>query len=133
MFCYTCKKQKESSDFHRDKSRKRGFDFRCKDCIKEYNNDRRRKDPERYRLRDREYNLRNKHKRNEYSRIYNQKNKYKIRTHYLVGQALKEGLIVKMSCEICKETNTEAHHDDYGKPLTIRWLCRWHHRLATHK
>ena len=27
-------------------------------------------------------------------------------------------------CEICgTETNVQAHHDDYGQPLDVRWLC----------
>lgn len=33
------------------------------------------------------------------------------------------------ACEVCGRTrNVDAHHDDYAKPLDVRWLCRSHHR-----
>ena len=30
-------------------------------------------------------------------------------------------------CEVCGELEADRHHDDYDKPLDIRWLCRPHH------
>src|ERR1700681_4210592 len=30
-------------------------------------------------------------------------------------------------CEICEAFPTEAHHDNYDKPLEVRWLCKVHH------
>jgi hypothetical protein len=44
---------------------------------------------------------------------------------------LKRGLIVKNPC-YCGETNSQAHHSDYSKPLEVVWLCRKHH-LEVHK
>lgn len=47
-----------------------------------------------------------------------------------VGNALKYGKLVKYPCEECGKVETvEAHHDDYEKPLDIRWLCKHHHNL----
>ncbi len=43
--------------------------------------------------------------------------------------AVKRGLVVKESCKICGELKTEAHHNDYSKPLDVIWLCRRHHHL----
>lgn len=48
--------------------------------------------------------------------------------HVAVKAALKLGLIGKQVCERCgTDEYVSAHHDDYSKPLSIRWLCKWHH------
>lgn len=46
---------------------------------------------------------------------------------------LKRGKIERKPCEIegCQE-KPQMHHDDYSKPLEVRWLCRKHH-LLIHK
>lgn len=41
--------------------------------------------------------------------------------------AIRQGVIVPQPCEVCGATNAEAHHDDYSKPLNVRWLCKPHH------
>lgn len=40
---------------------------------------------------------------------------------------LRDKHIERKPCEICGE-KAEAHHDDYNKPLEVRWLCFKHHR-----
>lgn len=42
-------------------------------------------------------------------------------------QAVRTGRLVRGPCEKCGEAKTEGHHDDYSKPLEIRWLCKKHH------
>lgn len=39
----------------------------------------------------------------------------------------KRGKLVPEPCEVCGE-KAEKHHDDYSKPLGVRWLCPTHHR-----
>lgn len=45
-----------------------------------------------------------------------------------IQQKIQRGKIARGSCEVCGATPAEAHHDDYSKPLDVRWLCRPHHR-----
>lgn len=40
---------------------------------------------------------------------------------------VKRGKVVKLPCEICGSERSEAHHEDYDKPLEVVWLCREHH------
>lgn len=42
--------------------------------------------------------------------------------------ALKRGLVIQMPCEVCGAPDADGHHDDYDKPMQVRWLCRLHHR-----
>lgn len=45
---------------------------------------------------------------------------------------LRDNHIERKPCEVCGNVDSEAHHDDYSKPLEVRWLCFKHHR-AWHK
>jgi hypothetical protein len=44
-----------------------------------------------------------------------------------VHRALEAGRLVKQPCEVCGDAKVHAHHDDYSKPLDVRWLCLRHH------
>lgn len=48
----------------------------------------------------------------------------RYRAHLLVERAKRRGEISPGPCEICGKRRTEAHHDDYRFPLSVRWLCR---------
>ncbi len=53
----------------------------------------------------------------------------------LTEKAIKRGRLVPQPCESCGATGrmadgrnkVQAHHDDYNKPLEVRWLCQEHH------
>lgn len=49
------------------------------------------------------------------------------RAMLLVQSAIYHGTLIRQPCELCGK-QAEAHHDDYSKPLEVRWLCRSHHR-----
>lgn len=49
----------------------------------------------------------------------------------ITQKAIRKGILVHLPCETCGyfslSHRNEAHHDDYNKPLEVRWLCRKHH------
>ena len=45
----------------------------------------------------------------------------------LVNRAITRGDLVRGDCERCGVPEAQAHHDDYSRPLDIRWLCRTCH------
>jgi len=58
---------------------------------------------------------------------WQQRNKHKRTAHGMVRRAIKTGRLTRQPCEMCGATSTQAHHDDYSKPLDVRWLCVKHH------
>jgi hypothetical protein len=67
--------------------------------------------------------------------LYAQANRQKRRAREAVKYALRTGRLVKGPCEAgtdCRGRVT-AHHDDYSKPLDVRWLCDGHHGLEHRK
>lgn len=54
------------------------------------------------------------------------------RAHKRVYSAVRAGRLERPDrCEGCRlEKRLHAHHDDYSKPLKVRWLCGSCHRLA---
>lgn len=44
-----------------------------------------------------------------------------------VSNAIRDGHLLKQPCEVCGHPVVQAHHDDYSKPLDVRWLCVQHH------
>jgi hypothetical protein len=55
----------------------------------------------------------------------------KIAANIMVSNAIRNGKLIRLSCEVCG-VKAQAHHDDYTKPLEVRWLCVKHHR-AVHR
>ena len=50
------------------------------------------------------------------------------RAQTAVGNALRDGRLFRGPCETCGSTDDiHGHHDDYSKPLDVRWLCALHH------
>lgn len=102
-----------------------------------------RRDPEKVRAADKARYQRDKAKRraamdayakanpekvNANKRAWIERNPEKRTAHNKVAYALRVGKLVRQPCEKCGSTHrVHAHHDDYSKPLEVRWLCPKHH------
>jgi len=67
---------------------------------------------------------------------WKRQNPEKVAAHKMVAGALKGGHIVNPGkCSACGKIGNylDAHHDDYKKPLDIRWLCISCHRKEHNK
>ena len=51
----------------------------------------------------------------------------KRQARIITSNAIRTKKLIRNVCEVCGEANTEAHHEDYTRPLEVQWLCRRHH------
>ena len=65
-------------------------------------------------------------------RRYRQANPEKHAAHLAMRNAIRRGQLIKSRCEVCGIERVEGHHDDYSRPLDVRWLCKRHH-IDAHK
>jgi hypothetical protein len=99
---------------------------KCKACAKKDVSNNRARNIQYYRQYDRE---RGNRQSPEYAKEYREKYPQKYKAKTMVNNAIRDGKLFKEPCEVCGRTNlVHAHHDDYAKPLNIRWLCAAHHK-----
>lgn len=92
----------------------------CKECVKSRMRKQRRDDPrvlERERARGRQF---------DESKMVKYRTPAVRRAHSAVARAVRAGRLSRPSvCTECgSEGRVEAAHEDYSRPLDIRWLCR---------
>src|SRR5690606_23859393 len=58
---------------------------------------------------------------------WRRQNGEKYQAHLAVQRALSNEELARGVCEVCGSPDVDAHHDDYSRPLEVRWLCRQHH------
>lgn len=144
--CTKCEEIKPKSEFYADKRHGDGLCSWCKACHRADGLERKRLNREEDIRCRRAYNAAHRKERRESSKKYRTENKEKIaewqrdyrekmslatKAYREVQKALKSGELTQGACEGCdSKAGTDAHHDDYSKPLKVRWLCRpCHQRL----
>ncbi len=102
--------------------------FKTKEEYNEWFREYRERNREKMRAYYREYN-REWRKENGYhnEKKWNKKNPEKVYAQNLLQRAVKLGHIKKLPCEVCGNPKSVGHHDNYYKPLKVRWLCHVHH------
>lgn len=127
--CIKCDTTKPVSEFYKSMLRVKRNVGECRDCTisrVQANN----KKPHRlaYFTTD-EFKRKTIKKFHKYNKMY--PNRRRVREEVI--NAVKRGELVRPAkCEQCDSSeNIEAHHDDYNKPLSVRWLCSkchgfWH-------
>lgn len=122
--CLKCKIRKPNKEYHfRDKPR--GIlRERCKACIKEYQSSPRimeikRISQAKYSKTKKGRATEQRHSPKRWARV---KSLQRDRVYAQVRYKLK-----KQPCSVCGNERSQAHHDDYSKPLDVVWLCSKHH------
>lgn len=124
--CFKCGAEKPLTEFYKHPAMADGRVNKCKECNKKYVRENRSDKVEYYREYDRE---RGNRQDASYLSDYRAEYPNKYAAHAMVGTAIKSGKLEKKPCELCGTSNAvHAHHDDYLKPLDVRWLCASHHR-----
>jgi hypothetical protein len=139
--CFKCNIVKPLSEFYKHPQMADGRLGKCKECTKKDTSKREAmlskvpewKEKELARHREKSSRARacgkvsSREICNKGQRAWYQRNKEKKYAHGCVSNALKSGKLTRQPCEVCNEPRVQAHHDDYSKPLDVKWLCVKHH------
>ena len=127
--CFKCLTVKDLTEFYKHPKMSDGRLNKCKECNKVDVRKNRSDNIDYYRAYDRE---RGNRQDSSYCLKYRNENPAKYRCHMIVSNAKRDGHLIEKPCEMCKsDKSVHAHHDDYSKPLDVRWLCSichsdWH-------
>ena len=130
--CFKCGLVKPLNEFYKHTQMSDGHVNKCKECNKK--DVREHRVNPKYREKVLKYD-RERFKKPErkklvlkYQRERRKKYPEKDRARRLINYQIRKGVLKPKVCEICGSKKTEAHHEDYYKPLEIRWLCFKCHR-----
>lgn len=129
--CFKCNEEKNIDNFYKHKKMADGYLNKCKDCArKDVIEHRKNNDSIREYDRWRYYNDPNKRASIiEHTQNWINKNPEARKAHIILGNAVRDKKIIKQPCEVCGSTyRIHGHHDDYNKPLEVKWLCAKHHQ-----
>ena len=136
--CFNCHRELHLSNFYKHSGMADGHLNKCKECVIAYQKERlqwngdyvREYDRTRDRSPDRvaarkayAKSERGKQRQAAGSKAWLERHKDKRTAHVAVGNAVRDGRLLKQPCESCGSPYVQAHHDDYSKPLDVRWLC----------
>lgn len=125
--CKDCGRRRTLTMFYAHTMMADGHLNSCKDCHKAAVRARHARDPEKRRQYDRERGR--DPKRIEATtarkRAWARKNPERRRAHSAVAYAVRTGKLERpATCSACGGGGRiHAHHDDYSKPLDVRWMC----------
>lgn len=144
--CFKCSTKKPTTEFYKHRAMGDGYMGKCKECTKRDVRENRNANIEEWREYDRERaslphrvaqrkeiaerwkrDPQLKKRRKELSKSWQERNTIKRAAHIITGNAIRDGKLLRQSCEVCGDKRSEAHHDDYTRPLNVKWLCKLHH------
>ena len=129
--CFKCNELKPLSEYYKHQMMADGHLNKCKECTKrdsKLNTERNSENPlwvikERERQRKKEDRRRREGLTKQYVRL-----KYtRPKANAMVSNAVRDGRLIKLPCQVCGKEKSEGHHEDYSKPLEVVWLCPRHH------
>src|SRR5210317_636309 len=125
--CFRCGAEKPLADFYRHPQMADGHLNKCKECAKS-DVRKHRADNDSVRAYDRK---RGNRLPQGYSKQYRERFPEKAIARSAVNNAIRDGRLKKGGeCEKCGEKDRiHGHHDDYSKPLDVRWLCARCHQI----
>lgn len=124
--CFKCGEPKQLSEFYKHSKMADGHLNKCKECSKKDARDNRKDRIEYYREYDRK---RGNRQDKDYCPSWRSSKPNAYRAHIMVGNAIRDGKLKKLPCEVCGSVESiHAHHDDYKFPLSVRFLCAVHHK-----
>lgn len=124
--CFKCKQTKPLTEFYVHPQMGDGRLNKCKTCARSDVSQNYRDNIDHYVAYDRERFQRPERKK-AIKETLAKRDPIKRRASYLTSNAIRDGRLIQQPCEKCNDPAAEAHHDDYSKPLDVRWLCRKHH------
>jgi hypothetical protein len=143
--CKECSAQLPLSEFYAHPMMADGHLNKCKACVRSRVKKHRSENLERIKTYDR---LRSKRQHRVEARLcyirsdagkkahrkaciaYDEKHPDRQLARQITSNAIRDGKLKRLPCEICGLEQSEAHHVAYDLPLLVVWLCTKHHVQA---